>query len=299
MHPRDTLAVRSRFGQMWSGVALFVAGMLAARVASAQANSPAPAHSVIVPGVHLISNDRGNLVVRIGAKESFVAGAQRPELVAAARTLLTAQHAPAVRFAVALAAEDAAQHGDGGWGATGAVSVAHEVERGRMAEARTTALPSIGFSEVVQLALSGDEAHVVHQPAGYSNGDAIVHLERSGVLLLGADYASNGYPDLDLKGGGSLAGTIQTIDTFLKAFGSTSMRFVPIRGPVTGAAELRAYRDMLAGVRDRVLTLVSGGATERDVVAAKPTAAFDARWGRGPVSGDRFAALAFHSLSGR
>jgi hypothetical protein len=32
-------------------------------------------------------------------------------------------------------------------------------------------------------------------------------------------------------------------------------------------------------------------------VAAKPTAAFDARWGHGPVSGDRFAAMAFQSLA--
>lgn len=268
------------------------------RGASGQGGS-APTHTVIRPGIHLLSDARGNLLVRIGAKESFVAGAQRPELVAAARALLAAQHAPPVRFALAMSAEDAARHGDGGWGAAGAVTLAHELERARIARAGAGPLPSMGFSEVVQVGLSGDEAHVVHQPAGYSDADVIVHLEREGVLALGADYTSDGYPDLDLTAGGSFDGLVKTIDTFTRNFGETSMQFVPIRGPVTNGAALREYRDMLVAVHDRIAKLVAGGATERDVVAAKPTAPFDARWGHGRVSGDRFAAAAFHSLTRR
>jgi hypothetical protein len=168
-----------------------------------------------------------------------------------------------------------------------------------MMRAGVDALPSMGFSEVVQLGLSGDEAHVVHQPAGYSDADVIVHLEREGVLLLGADFASDGYPDLDLAAGGSFDGLVKTIDTFTRNFGQTKAQFVPIRGAATNGTALREYRDMLVAVRDRVAKLVAGGATERDVVAAKPTAAYDARWGRGPVSGDRFAAMTFRSLARR
>jgi hypothetical protein len=168
-----------------------------------------------------------------------------------------------------------------------------------MATASGAPLPTMGFSEVVQLGLSGEEAHVVHQPAGYSGADVIVHLERGGIFVTGSDFTSNGYPDLDLDAGGSFKGMIRTVSTFVDHFGGTQIRFVPIRGPVTGGAELRAYRDMLVGVRDRVSKLIAGGAKERDVIAAKPTAAFDAKWGHGPVSGDRFAATVFCSLSAR
>jgi hypothetical protein len=254
---------------------------------------------VLGPGLHLFSVAAGNLVVRIGARESFVAGAQRPELIVAARALLASQHAPPVRYALAMASEEATREGDGGWGAAGAVSLAHELARGRMMRAGVAALPAMGFSEVVQLGLSGDEAHVVHQPAGYSDADVIVHLEREGVLLLGADFASDGYPDLDLAAGGSFDGLVKTIDTFTRNFGRTSVQFVPMRGAAANGAALREYRDMLVAVRDRIAKLVSGGATERDVIAAKPTATFDARWGHGPVSGDRFAAMAFRSLARR
>jgi hypothetical protein len=195
--------------------------------AGAQA-ATAPRHTLMGPGLHLLSVARGNLLVRIGAKESFVAGAQRPELVAAARALLASEHAPPVRFALAMASEDAT---------------------------------------------------------------------REGVLMLGADFASDGYPDLDVAAGGSFDGLVKTIDTFTRNFGATNVQFVPMRGPATNGAALRAYRDMLVAVRDRVAKLVAGGASERDVVAAKPTAAFDARWGHGPVSGDQFAAMAFRSLA--
>ena len=90
---------------------------------------------------------------------------------------------------------------------------------------------------------------------------------------------------------------MKTIDTFTRNFGQTRAQFVPMRGAPTNGAALREYRDMLVAVRDRVTRLVAGGATEHDVVAAKPTAAFDARWGRGLVSGDQFAAMAFRSLA--
>jgi len=119
-------------------MALLVAG----RSAAAQAGS-APRHTVIGPGLHLLSVPRGNLLVRIGARESFVAGAQRPELVAAARALLASQHAPPVRFALAMASDDAAREGDGGWSAAGAISLAHELARGRMMRARVATLPSM------------------------------------------------------------------------------------------------------------------------------------------------------------
>jgi len=291
---------RNRCALVWRSANVLVAMTLMAgtRNAAAQAGT-APRHTVLGPGLHLLSVPRGNLVVRIGAKESFVAGAQRPELVSAARALLAAQHAPPVRFALAMASEDATREGDGGWSASGAVSLAHELARARMMRGGVAALPSMGFSEVVQLGLSGDEAHVVHQPAGYSDADAIVHLEAEGVLLLGADYASDGYPDLDLAAGGSFDGLVKTIDTFTRNFGQTRAQFVPLRGAATNGTALREYRDMLVAVRDRIAKLVAGGATERDVVAAKPTAAFDARWGHGPVSGDRFAAMAFRSLARR
>ena len=45
------------------------------------------------------------------------------------------------------------------------------------------------------------------------------------------------------------------------------------------SADFVAYRNMLVTVRDRVAKLVAEGKTLEQVIAAHPTAEFDATWG--------------------
>jgi hypothetical protein len=45
--------------------------------------------------------------------------------------------------------------------------------------------------------------------------------------------------------------------------------------------DLRGYRDMLAGVNERVSKLVSAGQTIEQVTAAEPTKPFDEKFGKG------------------
>jgi hypothetical protein len=49
---------------------------------------------------------------------------------------------------------------------------------------------------------------------------------------------------------------------------------------VRNKAELLAYRDMLVAIRDKVAKLKQHGRSLDETIAAKPTAAFDAKWGQ-------------------
>ena len=53
---------------------------------------------------------------------------------------------------------------------------------------------------------------------------------------------------------------------------------------------------MLATIRDRVAALKSSGKTLADVQAAKPSAAFDAEWGKGFMKPDAFVGLVYSTL---
>jgi hypothetical protein len=75
------------------------------------------------------------------------------------------------------------------------------------------------------------------------------------------------YPFVDLSSGGFFAGFIAAADHAL-ALGE-GMRIMPGHGPVGTRADLRAYRDMLVTVRDRVKPLVQAGKTPAEVVAAR------------------------------
>ena len=54
---------------------------------------------------------------------------------------------------------------------------------------------------------------------------------------------------------------------------------IPGHGPVTNYQALEDYISMLSTVRDRIRALIDDGADLEAVVAAKPTAEFDERYG--------------------
>jgi hypothetical protein len=54
---------------------------------------------------------------------------------------------------------------------------------------------------------------------------------------------------------------------------------------------------MLSAIRDNVSRLMKEGKTMEQVVAAKPTQAFDEKWGKGFLAPDQFAKLVYMDLS--
>jgi hypothetical protein len=76
-------------------------------------------------------------------------------------------------------------------------------------------------------------------------------------------------------------------------------KVIPGHGPLTDKAGLKEYRDMLAGVRDRVKPMVAAGKTIDEVRAAKPTAPWDAKWGGGYYKPDAWVAVVYGSLGGK
>jgi hypothetical protein len=161
------------------------------------------------------------------------------------------------------------------------------------------ALPTVGFSRVVQLHLPTEDVHLVHDHDASTDADIIVHFETAGVLMLGGVFTSDGYPVIDTARGGKIDQMINWVDWFCNAFVRGPHKLEPIipgRGPPATFQELVDYRDMLVSVRDRVRSLMSGDTPLTAIIAARPTAAFDQRWGRGPVSPDDFVRMVYESL---
>jgi hypothetical protein len=72
---------------------------------------------------------------------------------------------------------------------------------------------------------------------------------------------------------------------------------VPGHGhPVSNRAELRASRDMLVAIRQNVAKLKGQGRTLEETIAAKPTAAFDAKWGQFVIDPNLFTRLVYEGV---
>ena len=67
----------------------------------------------------------------------------------------------------------------------------------------------------------------------------------------------------------------------------------PGHGPIGRKPELIEFRDMLVDIRAKVAALKGQGKSLPEVLQAKPTAAYDAKWGQWVVSGVRFTTMLY------
>ena len=107
------------------------------------------------------------------------------------------------------------------------------------------------------------------------------HSRRRGLL------PGIGYPFVDLKSGGTLQGILDGLGATIGRFGPNT-KVIPGHGPVTDRNALVAQRDLILAVRDKVAALVAQNKTLEEVIAAKPTADFDAQVPLGPQTAERF-----------
>jgi len=107
------------------------------------------------------------------------------------------------------------------------------------------------------------------------------------------DLFFNGiYPFIDAESGGSLEGVIAGVDEVLGRIDDNT-KVIPGHGPLGGKTDLKAYRDMLATVHARMTKLIKEGKNIDEIVAAKPTANFDAKWGGGFLNPDQWVKIAY------
>lgn len=195
----------------------------------------------------------------------------------------------------------------------GAQLIAHENTKRRLSEphdllgmhfnpAPAAAMPARTFSQTHQVTfeLTGTEEYIDLEyilPA-HTDTDISVYFAIGEVLHLGDTFFNGEYPFIDAGTGGRIDGMIAAAERALKKI-NPGTRIVPGHGPLADRAALMRYRDMLVTVRDRVRKLKTAGRTEKEVVAAKPTADLDATWGKGFMQPDVFVSIVYNTLEGR
>ncbi|WP_200305205.1 MBL fold metallo-hydrolase [Paracraurococcus ruber] len=159
------------------------------------------------------------------------------------------------------------------------------------------ALPGEVFAAEHTLTLKGNTISMRHYGPAHTDSDIAVRLVEADILHVGDTFWNGVYPFIDYSTGGSIDGSIRAAEANLAA---TNDRTVVIAGhgaPVSNRAGLLAYRDMLVGIRDRVAALKRQGMSVTEIVAAKPTADWDANWGGFVIDPAFFTRLVAHGVS--
>lgn len=262
-------------------------------------------------GFHLLQGAGGNVVLWNGNEGALVVDAGTAEQAEPLLGMIERIAERAPRFVVNTHWHPDHVGGNATLHAAGALVIAHDRTRLRMSSrqvvaeydlevpaAATGALPELTFDDTLSLHLNGDRLVLLHVPAAHGDGDVIAWWEGANVAHLGDTYYAQGYPLLDTSRGGSLAGLVAAIETVLSRADADTV-IVPGHGPASGRDALVAYRDMLVAIGRRVRELIEEGRNLDEVLAAQPAAPFDAQYGSGGVSAERFVRSLYEDLAGR
>ncbi|HEV2802260.1 MAG TPA: MBL fold metallo-hydrolase [Pyrinomonadaceae bacterium] len=155
--------------------------------------------------------------------------------------------------------------------------------------------PTLTFKTDKTIKFGGETVVLKNFGIGHTDGDTIVYFKRADVLALGDIFWNGYYPFIDNSTGGGIDKVILWVNASL-ARATNKTVIVPGHGPTGTRAELVAFRDMLVAVRENVARLKRQGKTLDEVVAARPTADYDAKWGGFVINGDFFTRLVYAGL---
>jgi len=260
-------------------------------------------------GVYMMTGSGGNLGMAAGDEAVFLVDDQfaplTERIVAAVREVTDKP----IRFLVNTHWHSDHTGGNENLGNAGVVIVAHDNVRQRMSvdqfmarfkrtvpAAPKAALPVVTFPSMVTFHLNDDDIHVVHVPHAHTDGDVLVHWAKADVIHMGDTFFNGGYPFIDLGSGGSINGVIDAVNAAL-GYVKAGTKIIPGHGPLAAKADLEAYRDVLTGIRDAVQAHIARGHGVDAIVAAKPTARWDATLGNGFIRPDDFVRTVFESLT--
>jgi len=245
----------------------------------------------VAGSVYYLEGAGGNIGVFIGDDGVFLIDDQyaplTEKIVAAIRTLSDEP----IRFLINTHMHPDHTGGNENFGKMGTMIYGHDNVRTQMAKAEYTQTPPfITFGEDMSFHINGDKVYVFKTPDAHTNGDVYVLFENTNTIHTGDVYRTTSYPYIDTTNGGSFLGTIKAYDLLIE-LSDADTKIVPGHGVISNVADVRAFRDMLLIIRDRVQSSIDDGQTLEQIQAAGLTKEYDERWDSGRRIGSAKALL--------
>ncbi len=232
----------------------------------------------IVGNVSYIEGSGGNIGLFTGPDGIFLIDDQYAPLTDKIVAAIRRVSDQPVRFLINTHMHPDHTGGNENFGKLGALIFGHDNVRIQMAlSAYQEEPPLVTFGEDISFHINGESVHVFKTPDAHTNGDSFIHFTSSNVIHTGDVYRTTSYPYIDVENGGSFLGTIKALDLLI-AVADGNTKIIPGHGVLSNVVEVRAVRDMLLVIRDRVIESIAKGLPLADAQTAGLTAEFDLRW---------------------
>ncbi len=288
---------------------ILVGFLLAGTAAEAQNFDTVQVRTIaLARGIYMLTGSGGNMGLSVGDDAAFLVDDQFAPLTPKILAAIAALTPKPVRFVVNTHWHFDHTGGNENLGKAGALLIAHDNVRRRMSTglflkalnrqeppAPKGSLPVVTFTETVTFHINGDSLVAIHVPAAHTDGDAIVHFVKANVFHMGDVFHNTGLPFVDRSSGGSINGVIATADLVL-ARSDAQTKIIPGHGPLADRARLKAWRDALYTLRERMRSEIAAGKTIDQILAANIAAPYAKDW---PAGHERFVRTLYEELSGR
>lgn len=275
---------------------------------NAEAESSAVKRTPLRGGVSLVSGSGGNIAVLIGRGRKLMVdggiGVSQEKLEA----VLSELGAGRVQFVINTHWHWDHTDGNEWLNRAGATLIAHGNTRAHLATTirvddwkhtftpvPPAARPSSIVNDQKTIEFDGERVLIRHYGPAHTDGDLSVYFEKADVLVTGDTFWNGVYPFIDTVCGGSIDGMIKAAETNIRSSTEKTL-VVPGHGAAAGRAELVEFRDMLIGIRQNVARLKRAGKTVEQVIAAKPSAAYDQKWGGFVINPAFFTRLVYRGV---
>ena len=157
------------------------------------------------------------------------------------------------------------------------------------------AIPTVVFEDQHRVQHNNTNIRMKYYGPAHTDSDVSVFFEEADVLHVGDTWWNGIYPFIDYSTGGSIDGLIQASEHNLRSITDTTI-VIPGHGPVGRKTDLIEFRDMLSTIRNNVAGLKRQGQSLSETIAAKPTSAYDAKYGQFLITPSFFTALVYSGV---
>ena len=159
-----------------------------------------------------------------------------------------------------------------------------------------SAIPTEVFTDRKTLTVNRSTLELQYYGPAHTDSDISVYFVEADILHAADTFWNGIYPFIDYSTGGSIDGMIRAADANLAKATEKTIVISGHGAPVGNRTELTEYRDMLVAIRENVAKLKRQEKSLDAVVAAKPTAAFDGKWGQFVITPALFTKLVYEGV---
>ena len=236
----------------------------------------------VAGNVYVIAGAGGNIVVQAGPDGLLLVDDNftvfYPKILAAIRQISDKP----VRIVINTHSHFDHNQNNANFAKQGALIFAHPntrlslMQQTRPAPVPPEGLPAVTSSERMTFHFNGEDVTYIPLKPSHTNGDIAVYFHGSNVFAFG-DVFTTDYPAIGVAQGGTIENFVDNYNLALQMTTPDTI-FVPGHAQLSKQEDLVAVRDAIITIHARFLDMVKRGMTLDEILKARPSKEFDARF---------------------